>query len=151
MYKQGGKAKVPAKTWHRYIYVIFTKSLCKGCFTVTFYLGWKMLFMHKIVYIFSSNYILLFHGFEIHHFVIPFLNFFFQILVQFTTWFEFAMSILTPFLFGKILISNRLYQLYWNIISVQIFSILSLLKIWFLSQLGENLFCQFRRWQGPAI
>ena len=76
---------------------------------------------------------------------------FFQILVQFATWFEFAMSFLTPFLFGKILISNKLYQLYWNIISVQIFGILSLLKMWFLNQLGENLFCQVRRWQGQAI
>ena len=67
-----------------------------------------MLFMHKIVYIFSSNYILLFRGFEIHHFMVSFLKIF-QIFVQCATWFEFAMSVLTPFLFGKILISNKLY------------------------------------------
>ena len=61
---------------------------------------------------------------------------FFKIFVQCATWFEFAMSVLAPFLFGKILISNKLYQLYWNIISVQIFGILSLSKMWILSQLG---------------
>ena len=61
------------------------------------------------------------------------------------------MSILKSFLYGKILISNKLYQLYWNIISVQIFSILSLLKMLLLSQLGENLFCQVVRWQGQTI
>ena len=74
----------------------------------------------------------------------------FQIFVQCATWFKFAMSILTPF-FEKILIRNKLYQLHWNIISVQIFGILSLLKMWLLSQLGENLFCQVRRWQGQPI
>ena len=76
---------------------------------------------------------------------------FFKIFVQCATWFEFAMSVLAPFLFGKILISNKLYQLYWNIISVQIFGILSLLKMLLLSQLGENLFCKVSRWQGQAI
>ena len=70
------------------------------------------------VYIFSSNYILLFHGFEIHHFVVSFLKIF-QIFVQCATWFEFAMSVLTTFLFGKILISNKLYQRYWYSKSVK--------------------------------
>ena len=77
----------------------------------------------------SSNYILLFHGFEIHHSVVSFSKNF-QIFVQCATWFKFAVSISIPFLFGKILISNKLCQLYWNIvISVQIFGILSLLKM----------------------
>ena len=55
------------------------------------------------------------------------------------------------FLSSKIVITNKLYQLYWNIISVQIFGILSLLKMLLLSQLGENLFCKVSRWQGQAI
>ena len=44
----------------------------------------------------------------------------FQFFVQCAALFKFAMSVLTPFLFGKILISNELYQLYWNIMYLQI-------------------------------
>ena len=43
---------------------------------------------------------LLFHGFEIHNFMVSFLKTS-QISVQCATWLEFAMSILTLFLFGK--------------------------------------------------
>ena len=34
---------------------------------------------------------------------------------------------------------------------MQIFDILSLLKMLLLTQLGENLFCKVSRWQGQAI
>ena len=93
---------------------------------------------------------MLFHGFEIHHFVVSFLKIL-QIFAQCATCFEFAVSIFTPILFGKLLISTKLYQLYWKIISVLIFGILILSKMWILGQLGEKLFCQVRRWQGQAF
>ena len=54
---------------------------------------------------------MLFHGFEIHHFVVSFLKIL-QIFAQCATCFEFAVSIFTPILFGKLLISTKLYQLY---------------------------------------
>ena len=64
----------------------------------------------------------------------------FQIFVQCTAWFKFAMSMLTPFLFGKNLISNELYQLYWNRISMQIFGIQVCQKYGFLANLVKNFF-----------